>query len=315
VTWREAAMTERALRSLLDARPGFTEIVCVAQELTGEQLSRLRSAADSRVDVEHLDTNLGYCAAANHGIDRLVAAGCDWVMTLNNDATIDPACLGRCLSASSRDSAVAIVGPAVAFADEPDRLWYGGGRLYSAIALTRHRGLGASTSRPPPTAWTDYIPGCCCLISGIAWQRVGAYRDDYFMYYEDVEWCERARHAGWKCLYLGEVLCRHEGSATAGSKGELSLTPTSAYYLGRNSMRFAIETPKLALRASRVAGVATFTAAHNARRLRGAPRGSGCAYVEGIRDAFTGSMGPRAPRANDRIVRPQSGAGASDASS
>ena len=91
-----------------------------------------------------------------------------------------------------------------------------------------------------------------------------------------------------------EVLCRHEGSATAGSKGELSLTTTSAYYLGRNSMRFAIETPSRALRASRIVGVATLTAAHNARRLRGAPRGSGRAYVEGIRDAFTRSMGPRA---------------------
>src|ERR1051325_5560509 len=120
------------------------------------------------------------------------------------------------------------------------------------------------------------------------------------MYYEDVEWCDRARHAGWRCMYLGEVLCRHERSATAGSKGQLSLTPTSAYYLGRNSMRFAIETPNRMLRASRIAGVATVTTAHNARRLRGAPPGSGRAYADGIRDAFAGLMGPRSATTDRR---------------
>jgi GT2 family glycosyltransferase len=303
ITWRETTMTERAIRSLLEARPGFTEIVCIAQELTGAQLSQLRTAVGRRVDVDPVDANLGYCAAANRGLGRLLAAGCDWVMTLNNDAWIEPSCLGRCLAASSREDHVAIVGPAVAFADGSDRLWYGGGLFYSAVGLTRHRGLGASTSQPPPTALTDYVPGCCCLISTTAWQQVGAYREDYFMYYEDVEWCERARHAGWSCLYLGEVLCQHEGSATAGSRGELSLTPTSAYYLGRNSMRFAIETPNRIVRATRVAGVATLTAAHNARRLRGAAPGSGRAYAQGIRDAFTGSMGPHAAKVNRRHGR------------
>ncbi len=294
VTWRDAAMTERALRSVLDAQPGFTDVVCVAQELTDAQQAQLRDAFGPRVDVDHIDANLGYCAAANRGINRLVAAGCDWVMTLNNDALIDPACLDRCLAAANRVERVAIVGPAVAFADASDRLWYGGGRFYSAVGLTRHDGLGASTQRPPPTGLTDYVPGCCCLIAAQAWQGVGAYREEYFMYFEDVEWCERARHAGWKCLYVGEVLCRHEGSATAGSKGELRLTQTSAYYLARNSMRFAIETPSRMLRASRVAGVATLTSAHYARRLRGAPPGSSRAYAAGIRDAFAGCMGPRA---------------------
>jgi GT2 family glycosyltransferase len=132
------------------------------------------------------------------------------------------------------------------------------------------------------------------LISVEAWKEIGPYRDDYFMYCEDVEWCERARKAGWKCLYVGEVLCWHAGSATAATRGELSLTPTSAYYVGRNSMRFALETRNLALRASRIAGVATIWAAHNARRLRGAPPKTVQAYIEGLRDAFSGRMGPRA---------------------
>ncbi len=293
VTWRDTEMTESALRSLLDGRPAFDTVVCIAQELTDAQTSHLQVTFGSRVAIDRVDTNLGYCTAANRGIDRLVAGGCDWVMTLNNDATIDPACVERCLSAAARERRVAIVGPAIAFTDRPERLWYGGGRLYSAVGLTRHVGLGAPTARTPATSLTDYVPGCCCLIAADAWRSIGRYRDDYFMYYEDVEWCDRARRAGWECLYVGEVLCRHAGSATAGAKGELTLTPTSAYYLGRNSMRFAMETSNRALRTARVAGVATLSAAHNARRLKGAPPRSARAYAEGVRDAFRGCMGPR----------------------
>jgi GT2 family glycosyltransferase len=291
VSWRDAEVTQRALKSIDEATPGFDSVVCVAQELTGEQLMVLRSAApNATIDV--VETNLGYSGAANRGVDRLVAEGCDWVMLVNNDATIDPRALATCLAAASRDSSVAVVGPAVAFADEPEKLWYGGGVFNPIFGFTRHRGLGSPTKRPPATSRTGYVPGCCALVSAAAWKAIGSYRDDYFMYFEDVEWCQRARRAGWSCLYLGEVLCWHAVSVSAARRGSLALAPTSAYFLSRNSMRFAIETANPVLRVTRVVGVAAMWVA-NARRLEGAPPTTARAYATGLRDAFAGRMGPR----------------------
>jgi len=292
VSWRDAELTQRALKSIEESTPGFDSIVCVAQELTAEQIMVLRSAAPNVV-VDVVERNLGYSGAANRGVDRLVAEGCDWVMLVNNDATIDSRALAECLSAARRAPDVAVIGPAVAFADEPEKLWYGGGIFNPIWGFTRHRGLGAPSKRPPATSRTGYVPGCCALVSGAAWKAIGPYRDDYFMYGEDVEWCHRARVAGWSCSYLGEVLCWHAVSVSAAQRGSLSLSPTSAYYLSRNSMRFAIETPNPVLRATRVAGVAAMWA-FNSRRLTGAPRTTARAYAAGLRDAFVGRMGPRA---------------------
>jgi GT2 family glycosyltransferase len=292
VSWRDAEVTVHALRSIAEATPGFDTVVCVAQELTGEQLTVLRSAAPNVV-LDVVDSNLGYSGAANRGVDQVVAAGCDWVMLVNNDATIDPRALEVCLAAASREPRVAVIGPAVAFADEPEKLWYGGGIFNPIWGFTRHRGLGSPAKRPPATSRTGYVPGCCALLSAAAWKAIGPYRDDYFMYCEDVEWCQRARAAGWSCLYLGEVLCWHAVSVSAAQRGSLSLAPTSAYYLSRNSMRFAIETPNPVLRVARVAGTAAMWAA-NARRLKGAPPKTAHAYATGLRDAVACRMGPRA---------------------
>jgi GT2 family glycosyltransferase len=291
VSWRDVDVTQRALKSIAESTPAFDRVVCVAQELTGEQLMILRSAAPG-VTIDVVERNLGYSGAANRGVDQLVAAGCDWVMLVNNDATIDPGALAACLAAASRDHRVAVVGPAVAFADEPEKLWYGGGVFHPIWGYTRHRGLGAPANQPPATAYTGYVPGCCALVSAAAWKQIGPYRDDYFMYCEDVEWCQRARDAGLAVMYVGEVLCWHAVSVSAAQRGSLALSPTSAYYLSRNSMRLAIETPTGLRRASRVVGVVAMWAA-NARRLKGAPRKTARAYVAGLRDGFAARMGPR----------------------
>jgi GT2 family glycosyltransferase len=294
VAWRQPQVTIRALCSLaaMDVPP--TTLVCVAQAFTPGEMLYLLAEAPEGTQVVEIDHNGGFCGGANLGIETALAAGADWVLLLNNDATVSPSCLRRCLDEAQRHAGVAVVGPAVYLADNPGRLWYAGGRHSRRFAFTRHRGLRQPSQNLPPSSDTDYVPGCCALISALAWRAVGPFREDYFAYYEDAEWGSRARDAGWRCRYLGELLCAHDVGVSSRQRGSLGLSDNTAYYLARNPLRFALETPSVLLRASRVTGLMTIWNAYNAWRVvRSGQASVGGSYLRGLRDAIRGRMGPK----------------------
>ena len=294
VAWHQPELTIQALHSLaaMDVPP--TTLICVAQEFTPAEIQYLREKAPWRTQIVDIDHNRGFSGGANVGIATALQAGADWILLLNNDATVIPSCLGRCLDETRREAAVAVVGPGVYLADTPGRLWYAGGKQSHHFAFTRHRGLRRASNKLPPSSDTDYVPGCCALISAEAWRTVGPFREDYFAYYEDAEWGSRARDAGWRCRYLGELLCAHDVGVSSRQRGSLGLSDNTAYYLARNPLRFALETPSVLLRASRVAGLMTIWNAYNAWRVvRSGKASVGGSYLRGLRDAVRGRMGPK----------------------
>ncbi|MHB1974274.1 MAG: glycosyltransferase [Acidimicrobiales bacterium] len=293
VAWRELGATLEAIESLLASSIPFEPVICVAQQYTRDDLASLQLALAGHV-VFDVAENLGFAAAVNLAMGEALALGADWVLLANNDATVDPACVERCLAEADRHERVAAIGPAVVYAHDPSRLWFAGATHSRRFALVWHRGHFSGVDHLPRSADSDYIPGCCVLIRAAAWRDVGRLREDFFMYYEDAEWGERARARGWRLRYLGEVLCHHAMALSSGQDGSRALAESTAYYLGRNPLRYARETPDAVLRLSRTVGVLTVWTAYNLTRIRPSQWPSvGLACLQGMRDGWTGTMGPR----------------------
>ena len=274
--------------------PAPERLICVAQELNEADLGRLRNELPAGTELILLNENLGFAAAANAGFRAAREMGAESVLLVNNDAVVKGSCLGRLLAEASTSDRIAVVGPAIALTRQPTRLWYAGGVHSHLFAFTRHRALRASVESLPPTADTEYVPGCCALFSMKAWEAIGEFREDFFMYYEDAEWGERARVSGWRLRYLGEVLCFHTAGVSSGQAGSLGLSENTAYFLGRNPLRFALDTASPALRISRVAGLMVVWNGYNLWRIIRSGRSSvGASYMRGLRDAIAGRMGPR----------------------
>ncbi|HEV2361079.1 MAG TPA: glycosyltransferase family 2 protein [Acidimicrobiales bacterium] len=303
VTWRDAPMATRCVESLLDMDPGPDSLVCVALELDAQSLRSLAAALPDDARLIADPENIGFAAAANIGIETALEDGAQWVLVVNNDATLYGGYLDATIGRGGDEDLgrVAAVSPAISYAGDTDVVWFGGGHFSDRFGVARFRGRGAEARDAPPTGDVDWVPWCAVLVSAEAWRSVGPLREDFFLYFEDVEWCLRAREAGWRIRYVGRVLASHSVSASTRPGGSASsradadrLSETSAYYRLRNPIRWALETPPGMLRVSRTVGIVVARSAYLGLQIARHPsRSVWRAYVAGIRHGLRGVSGCR----------------------
>ena len=161
-------------------------------------------------DVPYLQTgsNLGYAAGNNRGMAWALERNADYLLVLNNDTVIDPACVSQ-LVETARASGASVVAPQIRYFDAPERLWYGGGRFSKLRAM----GVSHTASRRAPagnaSVSTTFVSGCCFLIRADVIRQVGGFDELYFAYVEDAELSFRLARANYVMMYEPSALVYH----------------------------------------------------------------------------------------------------------
>lgn len=170
--------------------------------------------------------NLGFAGGCNVGIEAALACGAQAVLLMNSDTLFGPeflVCLLRGV-----DIATACVSPEIFRCRAPGRLWFGGawdGRWPGTLRLRR---------AGDPQVVVDYLWACCMLVGREVWSAVGLFDPTYFLYYEDTDWCLRARQAGVQLQVAPDARLWH---AVGGSFGRAD-APLRRYHLARSSVLF-----------------------------------------------------------------------------
>jgi GT2 family glycosyltransferase len=168
--------------------------------------------------VRTLAANPGFAAANNRAIAAALDRGAAWVFLLNSDATVAPDCLPTLLDAVSRAPDVGCVGPAVLSACAPDRVQSAGIAL--DLWTGRHRLLRAGqpyrTLAAQPPADVPAVSGCAMLLRRAALERAGLLDETLGWYFEDTEWCLRARRAGYRTQCVPAARAWHAGATSFG---------------------------------------------------------------------------------------------------
>lgn len=163
--------------------------------------------------------NNGFSAGNNLGIHYALDNGADYVLMLNNDTEVKTDFLSRMVDVADENT---VVTPSIYFYSEPHDIWYADGRI-NFNRCTVSNGLDAESK------YCNYASGCCLLMSRKILETVGDWAEEYFMYYEDMDYSLRIAQAGFKIFYEKNAVVYHKVGRTAGRDSKLSI-----YYNVRN---------------------------------------------------------------------------------
>jgi GT2 family glycosyltransferase len=185
----------------------------------------------AEVEIVPLAENLGYAGNNNVGIKMALERGAGWILLLNNDTLLDPACLSRMVDVGEADAHIGMLGPMVYHFDEPNVIQSAGGVLekhWNSI----HLGMNETDhGQFQSVRQVDWLSGCAILVRRALIEQVGTLDSDYFLYWEETEWCIRASQAGWKIFHVPGAKLWHKGV-----KRNYEPRPYVTYYMTRNSL-------------------------------------------------------------------------------
>lgn len=180
------------------------------------------------------EKNLGYGAGVNKGARQALKDRCDYILLLNNDVVVRKELFKRLLPYFNKKN-VGIVSPMIVYYDNPQIIWCAHGHLNKRFLFTRYPFMNQSIHAVslPDVIESDF-GAACLLIDAVVFRKIGFLDERYFINVEDVEWCFRAKKAGFRLIYATHPLALHKVSANVGIKGTNLLTPLSAYFYARN---------------------------------------------------------------------------------
>ncbi|MHB1323613.1 MAG: glycosyltransferase family 2 protein [Coriobacteriia bacterium] len=245
-----------------------------------------RFASESQVEVLLAERNLGFAGGNNLGIRHALDAGAEYVWLLNNDTVVDPPALRELVSAAQEHPEAGMVGSKVFYFDRPNVLWFAGGVIKThRDGTTYHRGMNeVDTGAYDAPAYVDYVTGCSLLTSAEVVRSIGLMAEEYFLYWEEVDWCDRARAAGYSSLCIPTSRVWHKVGGSLGADASW----TRIRYDARNRLLFyrrnrPKDMPRVLFWLNRQ--IVTLTL------VRGKPQHS-AALLRGELDYFLGKRGP-----------------------
>jgi GT2 family glycosyltransferase len=205
--WQDTVKCIESLKSL--TYPNY-EIVVLDNASTNDSVARIREAHPDVILIE-TGANLGFAGGNNVGIRYALDRGADYIWLLNNDTVVDSNALTALVENAEADSKVGVVGSVIYYMHEPTRIQaWGGGRVDLWLGISRH------FDRPVSNEKIDYITGASFLVRTEVFRQIGLLDDCFFMYWEDADFCLRARRVGWKISVASMSKIFHKESASVG---------------------------------------------------------------------------------------------------
>jgi GT2 family glycosyltransferase len=228
VNYRSADLTLDCLRSLQDevgTVPG-TRVVVTDNASGDDSVPRLDAAVRDNgwggwARIQPLERNGGF-AAGNNAAIRPALASTDpprYVLLLNPDTIVCPGAIGALVAFLEDRPGVGIAGSRLEEPDgTPQRSAFRfptvlgeleGGLRFGPASRVLARWVVSTPAIPAGLTPIDWVAGACMIVRREVFEAIGLMDEGYFMYFEEVDFCHRARRAGWPCWYFPEARVVH----------------------------------------------------------------------------------------------------------
>lgn len=179
------------------------------------------------------EKNLGFAGGNNLGIKY--AKG-DFLLLLNNDTEITPNLVSELSAELDNNADIGLISPLLLYFDNPEIIQYAGFTEMNYITC-RNAGIGSLDINTGQYAndsrQTAFCHGAAVMCRKTDADEVGLMEENYFLYYEELDWCEKFKKAGKKIWFTGRTSVLHKESMSVGKESNIK-----TYFMTRNRMLF-----------------------------------------------------------------------------
>ena len=230
--------------ALLDSirRQGYRDVEVIVVD-NGSGVNPVKKFSDTYPEIKFLrsEQNLGFAGGNNLGLK--ISQG-DFIFFVNNDVELSDGCIEWLLLLFKNRPKAGIASPLICYFPEKnsqlrtpisDLIQYAGMTPVNPFT-GRNKIIG--NREPDRNQFTEprrtaYAHGAAMMVPREVLEQVGPMAEEFFLYYEELDWCERIRRAGWEIWVEPRARVWHKESLTVQRLGALK-----TYYLTRNRILF-----------------------------------------------------------------------------
>ncbi|PIQ48335.1 MAG: dTDP-Rha--alpha-D-GlcNAc-pyrophosphate polyprenol alpha-3-L-rhamnosyltransferase [Cytophagales bacterium CG12_big_fil_rev_8_21_14_0_65_40_12] len=226
VNYKQAKVTCELLDSLQKLSYPKLEVIVVDNAQSADDTSLFRQFY-KEARVINSSENLGFAGGNNLGIQQ---ANGDYVLLLNNDTEVKDGMIEQLLDCFTSTN-IGAVSPVIKYYDTPDKIQFAG--FTEINAITGRNELIHSKPANGKTLSSPYFHGAAVMIPKFVINQCGLMPEDYFLYYEELDWSRRFVDQGFEILVCLEAEILHKESISTGKN-----SPLKVYYQTRNRIHF-----------------------------------------------------------------------------
>lgn len=233
VHYRDVAQTARAASVTAHLTRLPDRVVVINNDPSDAMGSELARALPEGVKLITTGENLGYAGGNNIGLRLAIRQqATEYAWIVNPDGHPEPEALTELVAAADRDQGALIVGSCILRGGpwRPGEIAFAGAKLHPRTGEF----LPLESSCGNPVVESDAVFGSSMLVRLSGLDTVGLIPEEYFLYFEEVDFALRARAAGWRVVVNRQSRFSHIGPRRRGLP-----TPAYVYYMTRNRLLFS----------------------------------------------------------------------------
>ncbi|WP_090603317.1 glycosyltransferase family 2 protein [Parapedobacter koreensis] len=233
VNYNQPQLTCLFLRSILDHDPLETIEVIVVDNGSREDHGLMFKAVYPQLIYIRSEKNLGFAGGNNLGIGH--ARG-EYLLFLNNDTEITQNFVRALRDELDHHAEIGLISPLILFFEDKHKIQYAGYTPMNYLT-GRNKSIGALEDDhgqyDAMTTVTGYCHGAAMMCRKADLARVGLMAEHFFLYYEELDWCEKFKRAGFSMGFTGKAKIYHKESMSVGKASALK-----TYFMARNRWLF-----------------------------------------------------------------------------
>jgi len=210
LTWNSCRFLHACIETILQQDYQNYSVLVLDNGSTDNTIELVRKSFPSIYIIEN-QANLGFSAGNNVGLRRIKTP---FVVLVNPDVQVAPNWLRQLIEPMVADPQIGVAGCKV-YEPDGEVLQHAGGYITFPQALSGHYGLGEfDLGQYDEMRDVEYVMGAAIAIREEVLDSVGLFDEGFFLYYEDVDYCERVRRYGYRVVYLPQSILVHAESST-----------------------------------------------------------------------------------------------------